>query len=647
MPRGGWPAAGRGVVAAVAQRRRGIAARRSARGRAGRSKAPASDAPAVPRIDRLVLALGAGCAGAAGILYVLTAAREIVVGDSPEFVTVAFTLGVAHPPGYPVMTLLGHLFSLLPLDQPAFRVNLVSVVCGAATVGIVYLTAWRLTGERWASALMALLLAVNPLFWRWSLVAEVFPLNNLLAATMIYLLVLWQERPERTRFLVLAAFVGGLGMSNHQTIVLLLPAVLFLLWRQRAVLFARPRVLGACVLACLAGLVPYVYLPWAAAHHPPLSWGSISSLDGLIGHFLRRDYGTGQLVGAAEYQGGSPVARVLALLESFGPVNGPLVLLGAVQAYRRVRWYFWFAAAAFALAGPGFVLYSNVNLSVGGILFVLERFFLLSMVITAPLIAFGIVLLAESAAAALRGRRRIAYLATAAGALAAVVGTVAIAYAGIDQSRNSVASDFANDVLATLEPNAILLAGGDESVLPISYVQAVEGNRTDVTLIMLGLLRTDWYLNQIKQRHPDLVIPFARFDGGAGTTRALVDANPGRPIGVIWAAPDDSLKTSYWYYSRGLVLRLLPMAQDVTLDEMTAENDRLLATYHSPSPEALKAGTFESAILAQYSMSAFRVGEEYEHAKLYDGARQWYERALSMNPALTVASWRLSQLPPP
>src|SRR5207249_3146767 len=127
-----------------------------------RSKAPASDAPAVPRIDRLVLALGAGCAGAAGILYVLTAAREIVVGDSPEFVTVAFTLGVAHPPGYPVMTLLGHLFSLLPLDQPAFRVNLVSVVCGAATVGIVYLTAWRLTGERWASALMALLLGVSP-----------------------------------------------------------------------------------------------------------------------------------------------------------------------------------------------------------------------------------------------------------------------------------------------------------------------------------------------------------------------------------------------------------------------------------------------------------------------------------------------------
>src|SRR2546425_8107370 len=310
-------------MAAVAHRQRGIARARPVRAR----QLLAVNAASRLWIDWGLLAITTGVVGASGILYILTAARDIVVGDSPEFVTVAFTLGVAHPPGYPVMTLLGHLFSLLPIDPLAFRVNLVSVVCDAAAVGVVYLTAWRLTGERWASALMALLLAVNPLFWKWSLVPEAFPLNTLVAATMVYLLVLWQERPERTRFLVLAAFVGGLGMSNHQTIVLLLPAVLFLLFRQRAVLFGRPRVLGACVLACLAGLLPYVYLPWAAAHHPPLDCGSINSLDGLIGHFMRRDYGTGQLVGAAEYQGGSPVKRVLALLESFGPVNGPLVLL--------------------------------------------------------------------------------------------------------------------------------------------------------------------------------------------------------------------------------------------------------------------------------------------------------------------------------
>ncbi len=629
--------------AVVAHKRRQLGPRRKARARA----VTRIDAIAVPRTDRRVMAVGLALAAGAGLLYLVSAARDIVVGDSPEFVTIAFTLGVAHPPGYPILTLLAHAFTLLPVDPLPLRVNLVSVVCGAATIGVVYLTAWRLTANRWASAGMALLLAVNPLFWKWSLVAETFPLNNLLAATMVYLLVLWHERPVRTGLLVLAAFVGGLGMSNHQTIVLLAPAVLYLLWRERAVLLARPRVILFCAGAFFLALVPYGYLLWAASQHRPLSWGNIASAGDLIAHFLRRDYGTGQLISAPEYQGGSPVERVVALLVSFGLVNGALAGLGAFEAYRRLRWYFWFSMIAFALAGPGFVIYSNVNLSVGATLFVLERFFLLSLVVTAPLMAFGLVLTMERAAVAARGRRGLAQAVIAAGLLASTLAAVGLNYRTIDQSQNHVARNFASDVLATLEPGSILLAGGDETVLPISYLQIVQRERPDVTLVMLGLLRTDWYLRQLREQHPDLALPFARFDGVSGTTKALVDANRGRSIGVIWAAPDDSLKTSYWYYSRGLVLQLVPMTVDRTLDEMAAENERLLESYRLPTAESIKAGTFERAILQQYAMAAYRVGEEYEHAKMSEGARRWYERALSIDPSLGPALLRLDQLPAP
>src|SRR5205085_7121388 len=80
-------------------------------------------------------------AAAAGILYFLTAARDIVVGDSPELITAAVTLGVAHAPGYPLFTMLGHLFSLIPLGAIPFRVNLLSVACDALTIGVVYLCA--------------------------------------------------------------------------------------------------------------------------------------------------------------------------------------------------------------------------------------------------------------------------------------------------------------------------------------------------------------------------------------------------------------------------------------------------------------------------------------------------------------------------
>src|SRR5437762_4909974 len=84
-------------------------------------------------------------ATAAGILYSLTAARDIVVGDSPELIMAAATLGVAHPPGYPLFTMLGHVFSLMPLGSIPFRVNLLSVICDALAVGVVYSIAQRLT----------------------------------------------------------------------------------------------------------------------------------------------------------------------------------------------------------------------------------------------------------------------------------------------------------------------------------------------------------------------------------------------------------------------------------------------------------------------------------------------------------------------
>src|SRR5215813_3153828 len=48
------------------------------------------------------------------MVYVFTAARDIVLGDTPELMTAAITLGVPHAPGYPLFSMLGHLFSLVP-----------------------------------------------------------------------------------------------------------------------------------------------------------------------------------------------------------------------------------------------------------------------------------------------------------------------------------------------------------------------------------------------------------------------------------------------------------------------------------------------------------------------------------------------------
>src|SRR5436309_8150710 len=109
-----------------------------------------------PPFDVATFGIGATVAGLAFLLYFLTAARDIVVGDSPELITAAVTLGVAHAPGYPLFTILGHLFSLVPFGSLPFRVNLLSVVCDGLAVGVVYFTAFRLTRSQLAAAVAAL-----------------------------------------------------------------------------------------------------------------------------------------------------------------------------------------------------------------------------------------------------------------------------------------------------------------------------------------------------------------------------------------------------------------------------------------------------------------------------------------------------------
>jgi 4-amino-4-deoxy-L-arabinose transferase-like glycosyltransferase len=623
--------------------------------------------PGRTHFDRTDFGIAAVVAGGAGILYCATAARDIVLGDTPELVTAAVSLGVPHAPGYPLVTMLGHLFSLLSVGPLPFRVGLLDVACGTGTVVTVYLTSLRLTGSRAASACAALALAFSPLFWSWSLVAEVFSLNNLLAAIFVYLLVLWYGRPDRLGLLAGAAFTSALALTNQQTIVLMGPAVLLLLWGRRNYLLARPAMSAAIAAAFLAGLLPYAYLPWAASRHPIMSFGDASTLSNFLDVVTRKHFGTGQLINAPKYMGGSPVDRLVALGASFGIIMGMPLLLGAIHAYRQCRWYFWFSLLAFAFTGPVFVAYANINLSVPLTRFVLERFYLLSHVVLAPLVAFGVLLVTglvasvvprswckgfDSTAAGRKlprldlnsARGASTALVTAAMLLCITAGVIAN-YREIDQSKNHAARRFAEDIFATLEPDSILLVNGDEVINPLTYLQSVERYRPDVALVVMPLLPTDWYLAQLRRQYPDMVIPFDRFDGQTGTLKSLVQANSSRPIAVIGVDSDESLKGNYWFYRRGLVAMVEPMSKDVRLDELMADNQQLLSRYKPPAPADIKSNSLELTILTHYATPAVVVASQCEQLHYYPQAREWYGRALSLNPSLTEINTALARLP--
>jgi 4-amino-4-deoxy-L-arabinose transferase-like glycosyltransferase len=342
--------------------------------------------------------VGGGLVVAATLaVYLGTAARDIVFGDSPELIAVAATLGVAHPPGYPLWTVVAHVFSVLPLGPLPLRVGLVSVISGATCAGVVYAIALRLSRSVAAGAAAALIVAVQPVVWQWSIVAEVFALNALLGAIVVYCLLRWSERPASWRWLAAAGFAGGLGLANQQTIVLLAPAGAYLVWRHRRALLREPSMALKAAGALILGLVPYVYLPIAASRDPAWSFGDLSSIGDVVGHVLRSEYGSGQLIVAPTLQGGAISDRLLALGSAIGVLEGTLAIIGLAQLARHRAEVFRFVAIALAFTGPLFVAYANADVTIPLTRAVLERFFVLPYVIAAPLVAPGLQLVAELA----------------------------------------------------------------------------------------------------------------------------------------------------------------------------------------------------------------------------------------------------------
>src|SRR5262245_43165368 len=109
--------------------------------------------------------------------------------DTPKFQFLGYVLGTAHPPGYPLYSLLSHLFVQLPIGTIAYRANLFSAVTAALACALVYVIARQIGARRWAACGAGLGLATGASFWSSAVFAEVYGLAAAMAAlTMVLLL---------------------------------------------------------------------------------------------------------------------------------------------------------------------------------------------------------------------------------------------------------------------------------------------------------------------------------------------------------------------------------------------------------------------------------------------------------------------------
>jgi tetratricopeptide (TPR) repeat protein len=224
----------------------------------------------------------------AAALYLATLPRGVLPGDSGELIAASRTLSIAHPPGYPLYTMVGRMISsVLASGSMAYRYNMISALLISLTLAVVYLILVNLGVRRMLAVAVSLGLGTLGSFWLQATTAEVYALNALFTALLLHVALVSRRYGQRG-FLMLG-MIGGLSLSHHLTLVYPLVCALGIMvigHRLRPTI----RTTGLSVLLLVLGLSVWLYIPVRARLHPPLVWGRTDTLSGFLAHITAQGY---------------------------------------------------------------------------------------------------------------------------------------------------------------------------------------------------------------------------------------------------------------------------------------------------------------------------------------------------------------------
>ncbi len=451
-----------------------------------------------PRLTRLDCGLAAGVGLLTILLYGWTCCPTIYWGDSSEFAVIGPTLDIAHPTGYPLFTLLAKLFSMLPVQEPALGVNLLSVTAGALACALVFLLCRLLGVPPLAAAGGALLLAVSEELWEQSSAAEVYSLHLALTAAVFLAALRFHHEPNRRGLFVTAALLG-LSFTNHLTTLWTVPAVFWLLmtappidggqaWWKDLICWLR----SAQVF--LASVSLYLYLPIRSWMGVLFDHGQPGSLGNLLYHVTGRQFQYRMFVAADKgfLQEMEEFGRLV--FEQFSPAFLALAAVGCMALWLRRR---PLAVAVGLLAVANLLFDLNYHIPDK------QGYYLPVYLVLVIWISEG----AWVAAGMFRGKQRELTVIVTALFLGLGIHSGASNWPEVDKSDNRSLPEFTEEISRRLPEGGLLLVDDQFLIWSFNYMQLIEGRHTDRIVVNDYLLCLPWYIAHLKRRYPQLRVP--------------------------------------------------------------------------------------------------------------------------------------------
>jgi hypothetical protein len=485
-------------------------------------------------------------------------------GDGVEFTATSTIMGVGHPTGYPLYSIVAKAATSLPFSNPARKMNLLSAASMALAGALMASCVWLLAGGRqrrpgdaaWCASVATPLFALlGPTGFELGSTTEAyaahlaFQFGILRVALALSPLRLASDAaaaaggarqivPARAgvvRLILFGAFLSGLSLTHHR--MALFPIFAFgvaALWRLKAIASqslgrAAGVVAGALLLFAL-GLTPILYLPIRAAANPPINWGAPDSLDRLAwtlkgGEFIEHrflQYRPGQPLSfddpellrqhvgerfalARDWAGAQLLPSMAGggwAMAAAGLVALGLAVVGMGALWRRRPLALF---CLLATIGGAFALPFVYNIADP------EGYFLAWWSAGWLLAGIGVAAAASAAEFWFAGRSvRWVWLALALPGLAmgrasALERPYALAEAGLPGDLIARASNltdhYAWRLLDFLPPNAVLVTTGDADIYAAWNGQLTLGLRPDVLPIGINFLRMESYQRQM-DAHP-------------------------------------------------------------------------------------------------------------------------------------------------
>lgn len=486
--------------------------------------------------------------------------------DTGEFQTVLPILGTAHPTGYPTYVLLGFVANLLlaPIGEPAFRINVLSLIAVAVAAGATVALVRRLSGSAIIGVAVGLGLATTPIVWKYAMGADPHPIHLAFVALLLLALVKWEQERRAAlegiatngtaradRWLVVAAVLFGLAAGNHSLTLLLVPPIGLYVLAVEPGIWRRWRFALTCLGAgALTLVLVYLELPLRGGLVPaltaPLVYAKPATWDGFWYIALAEQFRGSLSDPFADL--GSKWDQLAALASTqFGQLAIAIPVAFLATARRAPR-YALLTGLAFVITVLFNAAYSNADISryyLGPILWAWTWL---------GILAADLALLAGALGASIIDRVQRTRLDDRALGLATALAGVALgatllwpAIAERDARRDSVnrsgdrhAQVWLAQVLPLIPDNAVLVSWWSTST-PLWYAQKVEAERPDIfivddrTMLDLGLGRAPDVINRyLGENRPVYVIRLPGPDTDELTAQFDMTVVAGEGSDAVW-----------------------------------------------------------------------------------------------------------------